>query len=196
MNRLSAVFSVAVALVLAGCAGTDFKRPAADSLVLGKSTTADIAAVMGTPKQVGEEVRNGQKIKTLHYAYASSVEESLYPGVIAGRFMQFSTFNDLLVAQEFTSSFKSDGTDFDESKVDGFAKGTTTRAEAQSKLGKASGEAIYPVIKSAGDTALIYTYTQAKGSAFDMKFHSKRLLLSFDAKGVLTDIDFSSSGQK
>lgn len=44
------------------------------------------------------------------------------------------------------------------------------------------------------ETAIIYSYAQAKGTVLDMKFHNKVLLVSFDAKDVVTDVEFVSSG--
>jgi hypothetical protein len=40
---------LALRLVSAGCAGHDFKRPALDSLVVGKATEAEIRQRFGTP---------------------------------------------------------------------------------------------------------------------------------------------------
>ena len=62
--------------------------------------------------------------------------------------MVFTTHNELLVAQEFVSSFQADATEYDESKVGAIVKGRTTRAEVLALLGRPNGEAIYPVIKT------------------------------------------------
>ena len=193
-NRL--LLALATAVLLSACAGTDFKRPDAQALVVGKSTAADVTRVMGAPMQVGEALKNEQKIKTARYAYATTGGESLYSGVVPARAMVFSTFNDVLVGQEFVSSFKIDATEFDEAKVKNLVKGKTTRAEVEALFGKPSGEVIYPIIKKAGEKAYVYGYSQARGTAFNMKFYAKTLVVSFDAQGVVSDVDYSSSGEK
>ncbi|MFA9441004.1 hypothetical protein ACDA63_15315 [Uliginosibacterium sp. sgz301328] len=63
-------------------------------------------------------------------------------------------------------------------------------------LGAPAGEAVYPVIKGLNDRALVYTYTQAKGSVFDMKFYSKTLMVLFNNEGVVTGVDFTTAGDK
>ena len=65
---------------LAGCAGTNFKRPEPQDLVVGKSNAADIQRVMGGAQQTGEGLQNEQKVQTLRYAYAEGAGQGRYPG--------------------------------------------------------------------------------------------------------------------
>lgn len=197
MKKISHAFFAFVAIaVLSGCAGTDFKRPEPDALRVGKSTQADVIRVMGTPLQTGEVLKNEQKIKVSRYAYAEGAGTGRYPGVVPARAMVFSTFNELLVGQEFVSSFPQDATDFDESKVSGIVKGKTTRAELIAALGKPTGDAVYPLIKNQNEKAVVYSYSHAKGSVFDMKFYSKTLVVSFGANDIVSDVEYVSSGEK
>ena len=193
MNTLNQhVLVLVTATIVAGCAGRDFKRPDPQSLVVGESTTADVIGVMGKSLSVSEAVMNGQNIKTMSYMYAGGFG-STYPDVTPVRLMAFLTFNDLLVSQEFISSFKEDATDFDESKLNEIVKGKTTRAEVQATMGEPSGEAIYPVIKKSGETAFLYTYREAKGGAYiKLTIYQKKLVVWFDPTGVVTEIEFSS----
>src|SRR4051812_8325915 len=161
---------------LAGCAGTNFKRPEPQALEVGKSTTADVVRVMGTAQQNGEGLVNEQKVKVMRYVYAEGAGEGRYPGVVPARAMVFTTHNDQLVGEEFVSSFKPDATDFDDSKVSSIVKGKTTRAEVMALLGKPNGNAVYPMIKERGQKAVVYSYGQAKGTVFNMKFHNKTLI--------------------
>jgi outer membrane protein assembly factor BamE (lipoprotein component of BamABCDE complex) len=188
--------ALGVAVALTGCAGTNFKRPEPQALQVGKSTSADVTRVMGPPSQTGESLRNGTKLKVARYAYAEGASAGMYPGVVPARAMALLTSDNLLVAQEFVSSFKDDATDFDDSKVTAILKGKSTRAEVLALMGKPSGDAVYPFIRNQGESALLYSYAQAKGSVFDMKFHSKMLVVSFDAADVVTDIEFTSNGTK
>lgn len=186
----------AVAALMAGCAGTNFKRPDAGALTTGKSTFADVTRVMGPPEQTGEGLKNGEKLRHLRYVYAEGAGVGRYPGVVPARAMVFSLFNDLVVAQEFVSSFPEDATDFDESKVSAIVTGRSSRADVLRALGNPNGDAIHPVIRNRGEVAILYSYSHAKGSAFNMKFYAKSLLVSFGPDGVVSDVEFSSSGEK
>ncbi|MCW7536553.1 outer membrane protein assembly factor BamE [Aquabacterium sp. A7-Y] len=197
MNTMSRFFVALTAAVLSSsCAGADFKRPGPGALTVGKSTTAEVTRVMGKPHQVGESIKNEQKLKTLHYTYADAAGTGRYPGVVPARVVVFSAFNDLLVGQEFISSFAEDATDFDESKVSALVKGKTTRTQVLQLLGRPTGEAIYPVVKKQGDKTLLYSYSHAKGDAFNMKFYNKALIVSFGPGDVVSDVEFSSNGEK
>lgn len=110
--------------------------------------------------------------------------------------MVFSAFNDVLVGQEFLSSFPQDATEFDESKIPAIVKGKTTRAEVVAALGKPNGEAIYPVIKKQDEKAVVYSYSHVKGTVFNMKFYSKSLVVSFGQNDVVSDVEFASTGEK
>jgi outer membrane protein assembly factor BamE (lipoprotein component of BamABCDE complex) len=196
-SLLRTVLATATIAILSGCAGTNFKRPDPGALELGRSTSAQIAQVMGGPApQTGEVLRNEQKLKSARYAYAEGAGTGKYPGVVPARAMGFLTFNDVLVAQEFVSSFPNDATDFDESKVSSIVKGKTTKPEVVSLLGNPNGHGIYPFIKKQGETAYVYSYSHAKGNAFNMKFYSKSLVVSFDATGVVSDVEYTSNGDK
>lgn len=190
------LFGLGVIALLSACAGTNFKRPDSGALVIGKSTSADIARVMGPPEQVGEALKNEQKIKIARYAYAEGAGTGRHPGVVPARVMVFSTFNDMLVGEEFQSSFPDDATEFDESKVTDIVQGKSTREEVLKLLGRPNGQAIYPLIKKKDEAAFVYSYSHARGSVFDMKFYSKVLVVSFRPDGVVSDVEFVTSGTK
>jgi hypothetical protein len=196
MKNFRLLITLLSTVILFGCAGTDFKRPAPQDLVLGKSTSSDVTRVMGTPYQTGELLKNGAQIKVARYAYAEGAGTGRYPGVTPARAMTFYTFSDLLVGQEFVSSFPNDATEFDETKVSAIIKGKSTRADVLSLLGKNNGEAIYPMIKNKAESGIIYSYGHVKGSVFDMKFYNKTLIVSFDANNIATDVDYTSSGER
>jgi hypothetical protein len=185
----------ATALVLAGCAGTDFVRPDPGSFALGSMTQADISQRMGKPYRAGTLEKNGKTLQTSTYAYAS-FGESLYPGITPSRSQGFYFFGGKLVGTEFTSSFKADGTDFDESKVSQIEKGKSTRADVVRLLGPAGGDYMTPLITGPTDRALVYTYSQARGSAFNMRFYSKSLVVVCNEAGVVTDVQYTAQGQR
>ncbi|RCS57036.1 hypothetical protein [Parvibium lacunae] len=196
MKTIQTLFALCFVSLLAGCAGTDFKRPEPGALTVGKSTSAEVASVMGPPLQTGELLKNNQKVQTTRYGYAEGAGTGRYAGVTPARAMTFSTFQNLLVGQEFVSSFATDATDYDETKLPLIIKGKSTRADVVSILGKPNGEVIYPLIKNPGETGIIYSYSHVKGTIFNMTFYSKALTISFDNNNVVTDIDYTSTGQK
>ena len=184
------------AAALSGCAGSDFVRPSEGDLVVGKATPADVTAKMGNPMQTGQLTKHEKLMKVSKYAYAATGGESAYEGVTPARSMTFLFHEDKLVGKEFVSSFKQDSTDFDGAKVSSISKGKSTRQDVVALLGKPSGEALYPVIKNVGDNAYVYSYVQAKGSVFNMKFYNKVLLVSFDSSGVVTEVEYTTSGEQ
>ncbi|MDR0577920.1 MAG: outer membrane protein assembly factor BamE [Candidatus Accumulibacter sp.] len=197
MNRHSFfIMAAAAALVMTGCAGTNFTRPTGDDLVLGKSSLSDVVKKMGDPRQTGELMKNDQMLKVAKYAYAAAGGESAYPGVTPARALVFTFFRDTLASHEFVSSFKQDSTDFDSQKISSIVKGKSTRQDVTALFGKPSGEAIYPVIKGSGDRAFIYTYTQVKGGIFTLKIFSKTLIVSFGNDGVVSDVEYTASGDQ
>lgn len=182
--------------LMVGCAGANFKRPDPGALEVGKSTAIQITQVMGAPQQTGELLRNGEKLKQARYAYAEGAGSGKYPGVTPARAQVFLTFNDVLVAEEFVSSFPNDATDFDDTKVSAITKGKSTRAEVTALLGNPNGKGVHPFIKNKTETAFIYSYSHVKGSVFNMKLYAKTLIVSFDATGVVTDVEYTSTGEK
>lgn len=91
------LMAVAFVTLVSGCAGTNFKRPEPSLLAVGKSSAADVVAVMGTPQQTGEAIQNEQKLKVLRYAYAEGAGDGRYPGVVPARAMVFTVHDDVLV---------------------------------------------------------------------------------------------------
>jgi hypothetical protein len=58
------------------------------------------------------------------------------------------------------------------------------------------GEFVYPLVESANEKAKVYLFSQAKGSAFSMKFYQKLLILTHDENGIVTEVNYTSSGTK
>jgi hypothetical protein len=193
LRSLLAVLTVALA---SGCAGTNFKRSDAQSVVLGHTTVAEVTRIMGTPRQTGEILANGQKLRLMTYAYAAAGGEPQEQGVTPARGMTYSTFNEVVVAQTFISSFKQDATDFDDAKVASIVKGKTTRTEVLALLGPPHGEAVYPVIKEKTHKAVMYNYTHVKMVLLNPKIHSKSLVVAFGPSDVVEEVIYASNGQR
>jgi hypothetical protein len=69
MRRLTpGCFGLAVLVLMAGCAGRDFTRPAPESLVLGKTTYAEINARFGSPYRESTLIKNEKTLRMASYA--------------------------------------------------------------------------------------------------------------------------------
>ena len=196
MRKFLAGWSLAAAVLLSGCAGTNFVRPDSSSLVMGQTTYAQIVASMGMPRREGTVQKNDKTINTAQYAYASVGGKPLHPSATPARGINYYFVGGTLVGHEFLSSFAEDHSDFDDSRVKDIVKGKTTRAELTQLLGKPSGAYVYPMIKLEKGEALVYAYTEVTGSAFNMKVYSKKLVVTFDGAGVAADVEYSSSGSR
>lgn len=181
----------AVVLTISACSGSNFVRPNADGFVLGKTSSQQVLKQMGKPYRVGSVTRNGQKLQTVNYAYASFGGGALHSGVTPARSQGFYFQNGTLVGTDFTSSFKSDGTDFDARKVSQLVKGQSTREDVIKLLGPADGYYIAPMITDATGSGLVYLYAQSTGSAFNMHTLTKYLIVTCDAAGTVTDVQYS-----
>ena len=191
-----AMASVALlAVVLGGCAGRDFTRPASDSLVLGTTREREIRQRFGDPYREGTILRNGETMKTLTYAYAAGVG-SVAGGLTPARGVDFAFWNDVLVGHDFTSSFDEDKTDFDVTKVPQIRTGETTEAAVTALLGPAPGGYIYPMIADRTARALVYVYTQTRGTAFGLKHYQQKLVVTIASNGVVSDVQLTTAGER
>ncbi|HWM29418.1 MAG TPA: hypothetical protein VNQ14_13225 [Woeseiaceae bacterium] len=196
MKNAQFLIVVILAVLVSACAGTNFKRPDPQALIVGKSNSSDVVNVMGAPGQTGELLKNNEKVRILRYAYAEGAGTGRYPGVTPARAMVFYTVNDVLVGLEFVSSFADDATDFDESKLSAITKGKSTRADVVALLGQPIGNVVYPLVKNKGETGIVYAYSHVKGTVFNMTQYSKTLIVSFDANHVATEVEYVSTGEK
>ena len=196
-GKLASAILAAALLVLCGCAGRDFVRSDAAELKVGKSTFGEVVEKMGQPRTIGEVLKNGETVKTFTYAYAATGGEPLQAGVIPARAMAYYFHGDRLVGQEFLSSFKSDNSNFDETKVPGIVKGKTTRAEVIRALGPPTTIFIKPMVKETSGEAIGYSYHTTSGGAFSgFRFYRKTLLVSFDSADRVLEVEYTASGSQ
>lgn len=192
MHRLLFV----IVILVAGCAGRQFVRPQPEALVLGRTTHVEVFRQLGEPYQRGMSLKEGQTVMSISYAYSTATGTSGFGGVEPARAMQFHFVKDVLVGYEFTSSYKEDLTDFDDSKIAQIKKGQTTRAEVEQLLGRPEGIYAYPMIKNTSERALVYLYIQTRTALFSVKVNVKKLLVAFDRDEVVTDVEFTTSGER
>jgi outer membrane protein assembly factor BamE (lipoprotein component of BamABCDE complex) len=167
-------------------------RPDPDSFSNGRTTYSQVIAKLGPPRQEGSVIKNEKTLKTVSYVYASMGGQPLNAGATAARAAGFYFLDDVLVGHEFVSSWAEDHTNFDESRVKDIARGKSTRADVIQLMGKPGGYHAFPLIKDKSGEAALYAYMEVKG----FTPFRKELRVTFDSAGVVTDVEFSSTGTK
>jgi len=194
---LKGILLASVWMFFTGCAGTNFVHVPDSTLVLGQTSSEEIKSSLGSPTQEGVITKNDQQLTTMTYAYASAYGDAAADDVVPGRSQSFFFFNDKLAGYNFTSSWKKDCTDFDSTKVSAIKKGVSTRSDVVSLLGAPGGKSIYPLTAKNGEEASTYLYVQTtKKSLFNIKTYLKLLVVTFDQQGIVTNVEYSESGQK
>lgn len=197
---LIACVFLSISLFLTSCtttSGKNFSRVSNEMLLLGKTTTAEVKNRLGAPTKLGTSIKNEFDIDTYTYIYTTTTSDNaIAGGLIPQRFQIFHFLDKKLVGYEFSSSFKEDNTDFNNIAIKKIQKGSSNRAEVISLLGEPSGKSIYPLIPNKDEEASIYTYNQARGNLFNLKFYQKRLLVTFNGDNTATNIDFLETGEK
>ncbi|ASW01769.1 hypothetical protein [Paraburkholderia aromaticivorans] len=197
MNKISMIcLSAALVGMLSGCAGTNFVRPDDAALQNGKTTVAEARAKYGSPFRQSTVTKNEEDVTLLSYAYASTGGTPLETGVIPARSLELGFWKDVMVSNVFVSTFKDDASSFDASKRSAIVKGKTTRDEVIALLGRPAGYAVYPIIKDKNGQALVYAYHTTSGSAFNLKFSKRDLIVTIDPNGVVSDVNYESSGMQ
>jgi len=196
---LKSIGLLSTALTLLACAGAgkDFVRPSTDSFKLGQTTYSQVIQQMGEPKTTGESLHNDKTVKHVIYSYANVSGEPLEQGVNSYRGLTFFFYNDTLVGKQFISSFKVDNSNFDETKIGRIEKGRTTRTEVIELMGVPTASFIPPMVKEPAVEAIGYTYQAIRGGLFSgLKPNMKSLRISLDGNGVVSDLDYTTSGNK
>lgn len=196
-KTIETAFLCALLAVLAACAGRDFVRPSPEVFKLGQTTYAQVVGQMGEPQLTRDGLVNGKTVKSISYMYVRATRGALDDHVSPGRALTYDFHNDTLVGQQFFSSFPSDSTNFDETKISAIIKGRTTRAEVIRLLGTPSASYIPPMVKETSGGAIGYTYTVSRERMFrGPSSFTKRLRITFDDRDQVAEIDYTSSGNR
>lgn len=196
--RLASII-LALTSIVGGCAGVGgsvFIRATDDTLRLGGTTENEIRQRMGSPYQESVTTSDGKQVKLIIYTYANTAGEALSTEIIPARAQGFSFFEGKLVGYYFTSSWKEDHTNFDETKVSNIKKGITTRNEVEQLLGRPGGKFIYPITMNNDEEGFWYIYCQSKRFASNIKTNEKSLKVLFNREGIVRDVVYSESGEK
>ncbi|MEA2016883.1 MAG: hypothetical protein U9N59_00425 [Campylobacterota bacterium] len=191
-----------VAILFSACAGKNFEKPSQKSLVLGTTTYTDITNSMGTPKSSGKLLLHNNQFDSITYIYANigcqkdensnadiSNCEPNNRGVTPEKAMIFYFKQEILKGYSFRSSFKSNNTNFDATKVEKIIKNKTNMSGIISLLGKPTGKLIYPASLKAN--TFVYEYSEAIPKAFGgAKVHVKVLIIEFDKNDIVIDVKY------
>jgi SmpA/OmlA family protein len=194
-SRLMASLTLALSIVVAGCAGANVSKEPENGLVLGQTSRQQILQRLGSPYREGTVTKNGKQLKTLTYSFGSGVAP-IRTGVNAARGQGFYFLDDKLAGYDFASSWKEDQTDFDGAKVPGIKKGISTREDVVRLLGRPGGKYAYPMIPNQTGQADVYLYYETRGGPINVKFYQKLLVVTYDDRGVVSDVDYQETGQK
>lgn len=177
---------------IGGCAG-NFVRPDTDSVKLGKSKPGEVTSlVSGQPTRRNVEVNN-EKIDTIIYNYVGNVP--FYGSVIPHRSLTYSFFHDVLVGEEFISTYDDERTEFDTNKVPQVRNGQT-KDQVISIMGAPSGKVLYPLIGDKNGSGLVYAYSYSRFAPLVSPSWSYLLIVTFDEKGVVTNISYKENGKE
>ena len=213
MPYTKAIRSVVLAalVTMAGCThtvGHDFTRPEQVGVVLGQTTEADILSRYGAPASRTSNTRSTVPAPVtqpgsfdaapvpgvftfLHYRYVLN-QAPIAGGDLNQKGAVFTFWNGVLVAHDFTSSFATDSSDFDEIAAQTLlAPRKVTREEVIARLGNPGGRFIYPTTPAPGMERLHYSYQK-----FDMNSHQRRtkaMDIVFNAAGQMVDYRAASA---
>lgn len=182
--------------MLNGCSSQkNFVRPSQGMIQLGKSTTADLIQAVGEPKFRRKDIPlNNEKVESLDYVYGDSPK---FWGVIIHRHtLNYTSFNDVIIGEEFNSTYEEESTEFKAENIPQIKKGVSTEADVIAIMGKPSGRAIYPLVKDKDSTAIIYTYSYARFAGAFTSFNNSMLFVTLDSKGVVSDISYKKDGKE
>ena len=194
-SRLTACLTVALALVVTGCAGSNLSKRSDDVLVLGQTSRQEILQRLGSPYREGTVTKNGKQLKTMTYAFATGGSPAR-EGVTPARGQGFYFLDDKLAGYDFTSSWKEDQSNFDGAKVPAIKKGTSTRDDVVRLFGPPRGKYAYPLIADQTRQADVYLYAETRGGPINVKFYQKHLVVTYDERGVVSNVDYQELGQK
>ena len=182
-------------IAISGCASApSFVKPAPDRLELGKSTRAEVLQTLKTQPASSDVTLNKEKVQVLNYYYGENPK--FWGLLISRRFQTYALFNDILVGDEYSSTFDGESTDFNTDKISSIQKGKTTRVEVVALMGKPSGEVLYPIVLDKKWRGLVYSYTWSRFAGILTTSSSNLLLVSIDENNIVSNISFKKNGEE
>lgn len=184
-RTLSLIF---ILIFLSGCM-SNFVRPTNDALIVGKSTSTNVTQLAGKPFVVNEKVKmNGEEVNTYDYIYLEGAK--FWGLIIPTRTLTYTFFKDIIVGEEFNSSFPDESTEFDGNKVTSIIKGKSTKADIIALMGKPTGKLLYPKIKNKDESGIVYAYTVSRHAPFHAPTIRYLLTITLDDKDLVTSVSY------
>ncbi len=192
-NIKNSILFVSAFLIISCAAGTKFTKLDNSTVNYGITTYQDIISKFGKPYQQGEITKNGEKLKTITYAYAHSGAKSLETNVVASRAQSFSFHKDKLISTEYISSFAEDHTDIDLKNISQLEKGKSTKDDVIKIFGAPGGYSIYPAISDKEGLSMNYAISKTIQKGLSFKVHTKMLNITLNKQNIVTNIESSEN---
>ena len=172
--------------------GADFSRSDLAGLVPGQTTEQQVRERFGDPMRQSTSTVGDKVVTSLHYSQAEP-RSTLVPS----RAMVLSFHEGTLVGFDFTSSFTTDDTSFDESTTRGIKRTVTTRAEVHRLVGPPTGSFVFPSpsVRVPGRSADAYSSSRTTRIAESRTIEttSKSLIVTFDEHDVVIETSLAVS---
>lgn len=184
--------SMLVISTMTGCA-SNFVKPPQEAISLGKSSGADVIKIAGAPtypEQISKV--NGETVKALSYFYNDGAK--FWGLIIPWRSMLYTTYNDVVVGEEFNSTMDGESTEFPVEKVSQIVKGKSTKDEVISILGNPSGKIIFPLVNRKDQTGLVYAYKYARFAGILTSPTEYIVVIVLDAQNIVDSISYKKNG--
>jgi hypothetical protein len=193
MKTIRVILLATALIVLSGCAAPSFVKPAPDKLSLGKSTREDIIQSVGNPPPAQSDATvNSEKVQLLNYAHGENPK--FWGFIIEHRNLTYTVFDNIMVGEEYNSTYDNESTEFDTDKIPSIEKGKSTRADVIALLGKPSGEVLYPLVADKKGRGLVYAYSWARFAGILTSTNSKLLIVSLNDNNVVSNVSFKKDG--
>lgn len=177
---------------LAGCTGRNFVRAKPGAFTLGKTKRSEVYARVGpNPNSFNAFKAHGVEVRSMTYRYMNDFGKPLRPEITPAKAETFYFVKGVLVGMDYTDSFKGEGTEFDAKKIARIRKGLTTKDEVIRLLGPAGGLYAPPLIPDTDYRALVYFSKQVSGVKL---LSDRKLVVSYDRNGVVTNVKYTTSG--
>ena len=165
--------------------------------MLGQTSRQEILQRLGTPYREGTVTKNGKQLQTMTYAFATSGGTPARAGVNPTRGQGFYFFDDklsgirLLRARGKRTRPISTPRKYRRSRK--ACRPATTSCEL---IGRPGGKYAYPLITDQKAQADVYLYAETSGGPFNAKFRQKHLVVTYDDRGVVSNVDYQEITQK
>jgi outer membrane protein assembly factor BamE (lipoprotein component of BamABCDE complex) len=194
MKLLRSILLVSAILFMTGCAHS-FVRPAPDAVKVGHSSRDEVLKLAGSPNFKNDNVKiNGETIQTVTYFHVEGAK--FFGMIVPQRTLTYSFFNNMLIGDEYNSSFADESTNFQDDRFSEIVKGKSTRADVIAILGKPAGVLLYPLIKNKDGKGIVYEYTVTRHAGIFSPTNRFLIIVGFDNNGVVEELSYKKNGEE